>query len=418
MRVLAFGLACGTLLLAANAAAAIALSIDDVVRQAVADNPQVRAAQAQYRAAAHQIDQAYSPQDPAVSYSAADSIAGVNHPQGAAYQVSENFQFPGKSWLQGKSARRAAEIARLTYQAAVRDASTQARIAFYQTLLDSAAAHICLESAGAFSEVLEIAKVAYTANRASQTDLISAQSAVSQAREGAQIGRMAEANDEAALNLVLGRDPESPLELAGGLELEPLEWTLDAVERRALESRQELLAAALTEKNAGTARTLARMEMLPDFSASYAYNRFYEESFAPQPGDVRDNTLTIGMSVPVFFWFHQKEDAAAASRLLEAARDNRRLAELQAMASVVELYRSTRQAYRNAVLYRDLLVPLAAQNFKVALISYQSKQIDFTTLSSILQSVYSSRLGYLAAVNQFLAGRVALEQAMGGAQKP
>jgi outer membrane protein TolC len=49
----------------------------------------------------------------------------------------------------------------------------------------------------------------------------------------------------------------------------------------------------------------------------------------------------------------------------------------------------------------------------VALIAYQTSKVDFLTLSSALQNTYASRLTYLQNANQYFAGKVALEQAMG-----
>lgn len=392
------------------------LSLDDAVKEAVAANPQVASAKAQYEAAVHQIEQAYSPQDPQLSLQRTATPDGFAHAQARSTVLSESFQFPGAAWLQGDEAHRAAEIARLTYQAAVRDARAGAETDYYQTLLDSASIGIARENALSFAEVLEVARVAYTANQAAQTDLIGAQFSLSQASQSVHSSEVAEANDEAALNQVLGRDPQSELELSGSLELRPLEWTLDVVKERALKARQELLEAALTEKNAQTARALAWMELLPSFTAAWTWNSYPPGSTSSinAQGPYRDYSTSLTFNIPVFFWFHQKEDIRAADRLLESARQNRRSVELQTQASVVELYRSTQLAYQTALLYRDLLVPLALQDFRVGLIAYQSQKIDFLTLSSILQNVFSSRVSYLTAANQFLAGRVALEQAMGG----
>jgi hypothetical protein len=39
--------------------------------------------------------------------------------------------------------------------------------------------------------------------------------------------------------------------------------------------------------------------------------------------------------------------------------------------------------------------------------------VDFLTLSAALQNSYATRITYLQNANQFLAGRVALEQAIG-----
>ncbi|HEY6420390.1 MAG TPA: TolC family protein, partial [Candidatus Binataceae bacterium] len=66
-----------------------------------------------------------------------------------------------------------------------------------------------------------------------------------------------------------------------------------------------------------------------------------------------------------------------------------------------------------SLLYRDSLTPLARQDFEVALIAYQSGKIDFVTLAGALKRNYDARVNYLQAANQFLAGEVALEQAIG-----
>jgi len=191
--------------------------------------------------------------------------------------------------------------------------------------------------------------------------------------------------------------------------------SMDVLVDAGLQARQELLEAALSEKNAKTALTLARLEFLPDFSVGYSQNRYLVGSAAPAAGDTKDNSVSIGFNLPVFFWFKQRQDVESAGSLLDAARADRRSAELQTETGIVSLYRTTRLAYDAAVLYRDSLIPLARQDFQVALIAYQSGKVDFTTLSGTLQRIYNARIGYLTAANQFLAGRVALQAAIGRA---
>ena len=399
---------------------AMAFSADDLVRMAISDNSSVKSAEAQYQAALHQIDQAYAPQDPQVSWSINNSPTGLNHPTSNTLGISESFQFPGESWLQGDEAHRTAEIARLTYMAAARDVRAQALTTYYQTLLDSAAVTIGAENTDSITQVLHVVEVAYSASQAAQSDLITAEIALTQSSQTVWASQVAEANDQAALNQVIDREPETPIEITGALELEPLGVSLADMKERALAMRQELLEAALTEKNAKTALKLARMEILPNFSLSYSRNRYILPS-APPSGDnaatPSDNTVSLGIDVPIFFWFKQTEDVNAASHLLEAARQNRSSVEIQTLTSVVQLYRSTVLAYKNAQLNKNMLIPLASQNFRVALVAYQSKKVDFLTLSSALQGIYNARINYLTAANQFLAGKVALEQAIGAPLK-
>jgi cobalt-zinc-cadmium efflux system outer membrane protein len=397
-----------------------AFSADDVVQKAMAENPAVKSAQEQYQAAVHQIDQAYTPQDPQASWSADNSPTGFNHPTANTVGISESFQFPGEAWLQGDVAHRTAEIARLTYMAAARDARAQALTTFYQTQLDSASITIGQENTASIAQVLHVVEVAYSASQAAQSDLITAEISLTQSSQTVWTSQVAAANDEASLNQLIGREPQTPIEITGELQLEPLLMPLEEMKTKAMALRQEILEAALTEKNAKTAVTLAEMEYLPNFNVSYSRNRYILPS-APPDGDntitPSDNTISVGINVPIFFWWHQKEDVRSAEHLLESARQNRRGVELQTLTAVVQLYRSTMLAYKVAELNKDLLIPLATQDFRVALVAYQSKKVDFLTLSSALQGIYNARINYLAAANQYLAGRVALEQAIGAPLK-
>ena len=49
-----------------------------------------------------------------------------------------------------------------------------------------------------------------------------------------------------------------------------------------------------------------------------------------------------------------------------------------------------------------------------ALGQFLEKKLEFPALSGTLQRIYTARIGYLTSANQFLAGKVALEQAIGG----
>ena len=168
------------------------------------------------------------------------------------------------------------------------------------------------------------------------------------------------------------------------------------------------------ERNANTALYLAKMEYLPDFTAGVQYDRLPGSQLRRlNPIKFNDWFGSIGFNLPVFFWLKQNEDVARAKASLAAARSDQALIKIQTAAAVATLFRNAQFAYETAILYRDSLIPLARQNFRVALTAYQSGKIDFVTLSTVLQSEYAARVSYLQAANQFLAGEVSLEQAIG-----
>src|SRR6266851_4273840 len=346
------------------------LTVEQLVEVAIEVNPQVRAAKEQWDAAQHEILQNYAPADPTFTYGNLESSKDFN----AAVHVhsfSESFQFPGKALLQADEAKRTAEIAGLTYQAAIRDLRAGVETAYYQVLLDEALIEINAENIANLRQVVHVTQIQYTANQATQADLIGADFALVQAQLQQRQYQTNRANDRVRLNQLLDRRPASPLNLAPKIRLKPLELRLDKAVDTATHARQEILAAALAEKNSTIALKLAEMEYLPDYTVGYEFDYILQPGARPLP--------TVS----------------------------------QAEATVTQLYQSAQFAYESAQEYSGSLIPLADKNFKVSLVAYQAGKVDFLTLSSALQSAYAARVTYLQNANQFLAGEVALEQAMG-----
>ncbi len=390
------------------------LSEEQLVEIAVEANPQVKSARYRWDSAVHSIKQTVAPNDPIFTYTNSDS---PKNPVGRAsvreFNFTETFQFPGKALHQRDQAEFAAEIARLALAATVRDVRAATETGYYQLVLDEALAGVNDENVRNLDQVVRVTETAYSTSAVPQTDVISSEFDLAAARQLQRQYMTAVANDETALNLQLYRPVGSPLYVDRTLKLEALTAPLDALTDRAYAVRQEILEAALAERNANTALYLAKMEYLPDFTAGVQYDDYLVPSFAPSPSQPRDWVGFVGFNLPVFFWLKQDEDVARAKANLQAARSDQALIKIQTAAAVATLYRSAQFGYETAILYRDSLIPLARQDLRVAVTAYQSGKIDFVTLSSALQREHAARVSYLQAANQFLAGEVSLEQAIG-----
>jgi outer membrane protein TolC len=396
----------------ALAAAEQPLTVEQLVEVAIEVNPQIRVTKELWDAAKHQILQNYAPVDPIFTYGALDSDHDFNAGE-HTHTITDNFQFPGEAFLQADEARRTAEITRLTFEAAVRDLRAGVETAYYQVLLDDGLIAINDENIANLKQVVNVTQAQYTGGQAQQSDLIGAELALEQAQLQQRQYQTSRLNDRAGLNQLLYRKPASPLNLDQKIELRPLELRLDKAVDTATHARQEILEAALTEKNSATALKLARMEYLPNYQVSGEYDLLLGPGTRPLPLVSKGWTFTFGFNLPVFFWIHQREDVFSAQHSLEAAGYGMNSVLSQTETTVTQLYQSALFAYESAQLYQGQLIPLADKEFKVALVAYQSGKVDFLTLSSALQSDYASRLTYLQNANSFFAGEVALEQAMG-----
>jgi cobalt-zinc-cadmium efflux system outer membrane protein len=411
-RLLAFFIICVTPTSTAWPVGETLLTVQQFVDAAIEVNPQIRAIREQWEAAQHQILQNYAPVDPSFTYGNVDSSKDFNAAL-HSHSFSESFQFPGKAILQADQAKGAAEIARLTYRAAVRDLRASVEAAYYQVLLDEALISVNAENVANLKQVVAVVQTQYTANQATQADLIGAQLALSQAQLQQRQYQTNRANDRVRLNQLLYRKPASPLNLEHQIQLRRLDLPLDRAIDTAAHARQEILEAALAEKNSATAVKLAEMEYLPDYTVGYDFDYILQPGAQPLPSVTQGHTFSIGLNIPIFFWIHQREDVRSAQHSLQAARYSMSAILSQTEATVTQFYQSVQFAYESAQQYRGTLIALADKEFRVALIAYQTGKVDFLTLSAALQGAYAARITYLQNANQFLAGEVALEQAMG-----
>jgi outer membrane protein TolC len=394
------------------------LSEAQLVEIAIEVNPAVKSARYRWDSAVHSIKQTVAPNDPIFTYTNSDS---VKNPVGRAalreFNFTETFQFPGKALYQRDQAVRSADIAHLMLAATVRDVRAATETGYFQLVLDGALSEVNAENVQNLDQVVRVTETAYSASTVPQTDVISSEFDLAAARQLQRQYLTAVANDETALNLQLYRPVGEPLSVDRTLKLEALTFPLDVLIDRAYAARQEILEAALAERNANTALYLAKMEYLPDFTAGVQYDDYLVPSFAPSSTGLgfqtRDWVGIIGFNLPIFFWLKQNEDVVRAKASLQAARSDQALIKIQTAAAVATLYRTAQFAYESAILYRDSLIPLALQDLRVALTAYQGGKIDFVTLSSVVQRLYAARVSYLQAANQFLAGEVSLEQAIG-----
>jgi len=390
------------------------MSVDQAVAEARRVNPQIRAARFRWESAKHQIIQNYTPADPQFSFTNFDSWRGFLVDSGTHnITVTQALQFPGKGLLQGRNAERTAEIGRLAYMAALRDITAQAKTAYYQIQLDLALNDLIAENAANLERVLKVTEIAYTANLATQGDFINAKFALEADREQLRQQAVTIANDKTALNVVLNRRPDEPLQVDRKFDLATFEVTLDQAVEQAVSSRQEILQAALTEKNQDTALTLARLEYAPDYTVGFGFDHWLIASFAPQPNHTETWNFLFGFNLPIFFWA-KNADIMRARMDLDAAREDLEAVRLQTEGTVTAIYRQILRSRETALLYRNTLVPLAHQAFEVMLVAYQSGKTDFTTLISTFRQWHDARSTYLQSVNALLAGKVALEQAAGG----
>jgi outer membrane protein, heavy metal efflux system len=384
------------------------MSIEQIISMALQSNSQVRAARARWTSAEHAVLQNYAPADPIFNYGSWDSPTnGIDHASLHQLQGSESFQFPGKGYLQGNSAKRTAEIARLTYDAAVRDVRAKTEIQYYQLALDAALVKNVVRTIGdleRFRSKVGSEDTEYSASIAAD---------LADATQRRRTFEIAQADDETRLNELLNRPPDEPLIVEAVVDLQPLAGRVDELIQRAWSRRQEILQTALQEQNAEAALTLAKLEYAPDYTVGYAFNHYLLQSDAPAPNLTETHSIWISFNLPLFFWMKQNEDVKRASYDLDAAREDLSGIRNQTAGEVTILFRHVEFDYQNALIYRDNVVPQALEAFNKALTEQGKGEAQLATLSDLRNKLNLARASYLQAINSLMTDRIALEQEIG-----
>jgi outer membrane protein len=99
------------------------------------------------------------------------------------------------------------------------------------------------------------------------------------------------------LNLVMGRDPKSPLSITSDIELQPAYTNLDELTDQTLENNPELKSAAQDIKSEDIAVSRATSVLYPYISASFGYNRSNEELKRVYTGYDKNWSMRYGLSL-------------------------------------------------------------------------------------------------------------------------
>jgi len=369
----------------------------ELVRESLAQRPELRAAEAQARAERERIPQAGALPDPILSLGIQnDGFSGiqVGKMETSFWQVmlTQPLPWPGKRGLRADVAAEGARLAERGADRARLSAEADVRRAWLELLLarDRLALLGRLEALWVKAEGL--ARVRYQAGEGSQADLLRAQLEQTRLRQR----RWAlEADDRTrlqALNRLRGRPLDEPLPTVRavadlGLPAVPAaQEALEEAERRS----PELQRARLEVARAGRQGDLARRDRWPDLALTAA--------IMPRGGLEPMWSAGVSVTLPVF-------SSARQSRAV-AESDARAAASASAEEAVRQVLRQRVQErlalqgslVRTAALYREGLLVQTQAAAESTLAQYRAGRVTFASVLEALGGVVADEDGHLQAV--------------------
>lgn len=390
-------------------------SLEGLVARALRDNPGLRAQRANLAAAQQRPSQARALPDPTADIEfmnlAVDGSSGSKSlTEGVSVGVTQMLPFPGKRDLAAKAAQGEVSIEEARLILMERELRAEVLEAAYRSAMvrdllqlnDRRREALSLAASGALSR--------YAAGAASQSEVLSAQSAVTRAAaERHDLESQRDIVRARLENLLAGPVDAAALEeleLAQPAPLPPLAPLLARAGERA-----PAVAVAQTEAELAERLTEAvQRSFKPDFMVGGRY-RFNDMTM----GGKDYVTAMFGMTLP---YFHRKDRYGPALEEAvfrrEGAREGTRQAENDARYALAEAYRGAARAIDLLALYDQGLLPQARQTYEASLWAYQTGRADFDALLTALTDLFGVQSEAVMARADYHEGVAAMEAILGG----
>lgn len=387
------------------------LTLDEAERIALASNPEIEVAVRRVVMVQAHRPLAGALDDPMVMYRGWGIPLQQPWNYNAAqnmFSISQTLPGPGKRALQGSVADSDLAVAKAQLEQVRLEVRVRVHKAFDDMLRAEQEMQIHDQHVGIARQAIQAARIKYAVGKVPQQDILKAQVALTKLAE--HMIRFSQDADtaRAQLNILLHRDPDAPLRVAGEFAVLrdlPATQVLDDL---AVQARPDLLAAREAAEKSHKQQALAKKAYVPDFTVSAGY------MLMPSGTDMRNAYMLEGqMNLP---WLnHRKHDAEIAEATAQATEQD---AELDAMRNaafgqIQEAVIGAQGAQRLAHMYHDDLRPQAEAALQASVIAYENDKAEFLDLLDSQMTVVDVDLAWIQAVADFDARLADLELATG-----
>jgi cobalt-zinc-cadmium efflux system outer membrane protein len=317
-----------------------------------------------------------------------------------SFGVEQTFEFPGKRALRGRIGRFGEERAALELERTRLLVRAGVKRTYYRAVLSRRTVESLERSSALVDRLLENLTARQRSGAATSSDVLRAR--VERARLRNQI--IEEKKEGAAagseLNLLLGRNGDTPAALATDLTYVPLDADPATLRAGAPASRPSLRIAAARRAEAETSLTLSRKSGLPDL----ALGLFFPSLRARGWG------FSVGLSLPVLGQRKKGEvmEAAAADEISRLAAAGE---ELRVAARIGTAFEAARAADDQVRVFEDSLLKDMEDDMTLSLNRYQYGEIAFFELLDLHRTYASARLEHLRSLYNYLVSLADLEVA-------
>ena len=388
-----------------------ALRLDDLVREALANNPAIQAGVHGVAAQRAKIAQAKALPDPNVGIGWMGNIQPFSVQTGdpSSYRsvsAMQTLPYPGKRSLRGQIASKEAGASGWDLEAIRRRITADVKAAYYDYWYYGKAIQTTQNNRDLLTKLSQIAEARYRVGKAVQPDVLRSQVEISMLLQKLTVLEQQRATAQARLNTLLARHPDAPLPPAADLPSQtPLNYSLDELYKLARQNDTDYQRMQQMVERNQLAVNLAQKDYLPDLTVAYMYQQ------RPALPDMNGFTFTV--NVPVFYKSKQREEVRQAQEEELGAQRTRENRQNELFFELKQDYLAAQASDQLLKLFAQGVVPQSSLALESAMSAYQVGTVDFLTVLGNFSTLLNYETDYYRELANYQTALARMEALVG-----
>lgn len=371
--------------------------LDRLIGIAIERNPKIKAAEKEAEAFSRRIPQEGSLSDPIVGLGIKNLnpqrfTIGEEVMSGVQFKFSQRFPFPGKLKLREEVATKSYERKLQVLEAVRLDVIRELKEAYFQLFYVSRA----IETFRSQKEILETARslteAKYESGKGAQSDLFKAQIEIARIDEMTIPMKEMYRSIQAQINALLDYPLNGPIESPIVREIDTLEVSLPELQSTLSERSPILKEADLTISENDKVLELSKKDSYPNFviEGGWDYKGRLDDMYE----------IMVGIEIPLYHKRKQRQKVEESLAQLAGSQNQFTSIRNDLSFRMTDYYLKAKASEALITLYQEKIIPKASLAVESSLSNYQVDRIDFLSLLTDINTLFSYQLVYFKELSQ------------------
>ncbi|NIS07765.1 MAG: TolC family protein [Candidatus Dadabacteria bacterium] len=390
------------------------LSLDSAIRQALDNNPEIKAAQAIFLASAKRPTQVSSLPNPTIglrfkNVSFSEITLGEDPRTDVQAYFIQDIPFPTKLSSKRKIAEQISESQKWKAESVTRKVIAELKKEYYNWYLINKSLDITKRNKELLEQFVKTAEIKYEVGKGIQQDVIKAQVELSSFIHTVEHLKMKKEITEARIRKILNLSQHVDIGSPEKIEKTDINITMDKLSEMTKNQSPQLLEELQLVESSQEQLQLAKKQYLPDFVIQGTY--YNRDGGTDNFEDLWQ--VGLGLKVPLYFWRKEKPAIQEAHLNLQASKDRYDDSTAEILFEIKDKYISANTADRLMGLYKDGIIPQSQISLESAISGYQVGDVDFLTLLNNLITLFNFEIEYYKQLAEHEISVAMLEQISG-----